>query len=423
MTTKIALIDCNSFFCSCERLFSPILKNKPIIVLSNNDGCVVSMTPEVKRLGIKVGMPYFKIKKECEKHKITIFSSNYALYTDMSRRVMDVLKNFSPEMEIYSVDEAWLDLSHIKDYQIEECGRLIKASVEKKTGIPVSIGIAPTKTLAKIANYVSKKENKSGVLNLLSFSEQTQVLKNLPVKDIWGIGEGSEKKLHLLGIRTALQYRDFENKNLLDKSLGVLGIQKQLELRAMSCFKINQRNQVRQSITCSRSFGKNIYSRESLNEAISSYISSAAQKLRSEELLAGSLGVYIRTNRFSDDIQYSSYDEIKISTPTSDTRELIKLAINLLGKIYRDGYGYKKAGVYINEVFHENNYQLSLFEQGNSDEKSKRLMNTMDKINFFYGPETIKSAACGGGYKDWRSLKELGSMRVTTSWNELQKVK
>lgn len=415
-----ALVDCNSFYCSCERVFQPSLNNKPVIVLSNNDGCAVARTDEAKALGIEMGAPFFKIKDLCHKNNVSVFSSNYTLYGDMSRRVMTLLSEFTPELEVYSIDEAFLSLKgfsrNLTDYGIE-----IKSLIKNQTGIPVSIGIAPTKVLAKIANKLSKKGSlKSvGVLSLEKESQITELLKTFPVEDVWGIGRKSAEKLRALRIRTALDLRE-ANESMIQKILTIQGRRIVRELKGESCIHLELIEQSKKQIISSRSFGRSVTKIEDLQESIANHVSTAAEKLRRQKSYAKSIIVFIQTNPFKNTPQYYNSGVMNLMTGTSVTNKLIKSSFQILKSIFKDGYEYKKCGVMLVDLYPIKNSQTDLF--GLFDTPDEELqMEVLDKINLYHGNGTLKFAACGVN-QFWKMLSEMKSPCYTTRWTELKNV-
>jgi DNA polymerase V len=414
--TIYALVDCNNFYASCEKVFNPSLANQPVIVLSNNDGCVVARSQEVKDLGIPMGQPVFKIKNLIEKHKIKVFSSNYELYGDMSHRVMTVLGNFATELEIYSIDEAFLHLAgFIKP--MEHCQQ-IKKIIQQWTGLPVSIGIGNTKTLAKVANHYAKK-NKLGVFDLTIINVDN-LLKNIPVLEIWGIGAQSTKLLNSYGIRTALDLKNAED-NFIRKNLKVTGLRTVYELRGIPCITLEEQPQPRKNITCSRSFGKKITSLAELQQAVAQYVSIAAEKLRTMHLITRKIFIFINTNPFGKDPYYANATTISLPVATSNTLEIIKASVKAVEKIYKDGYFYKKAGVIFLDLLSETSIQLNMFSSV-SQERTRQLMRTIDDINSWATKELIYSAAIGKN-RDWHMSRRLKSPAYTTRWDDLPIVK
>ena len=411
---KIALIDCNSFYVSCERLFNPKIINKPVVVLSNNDGCVISRSTEAKKIGIKMGEPYFKVKELVKKNSVHIFSSNYALYGDLSMRVMKTLKSFTDKIEIYSIDEAFIDLSHIEDKEIENYGKEIKERILKWTGIPTSVGIANTKTLSKVANHIAK-ENKTGVIYIKE--DVDEKLKNFHISDIWGVGKQLSKLYIKNGIDTAYKLKNISN-SWVKKSTNVLGAKTVMELRGTSCIDLITHETKRKSCCVSRSFGKKVESLNKLKESITTHCLNAAEKIRNDNQVTKSITVSIRTSPFDKNRNYYS-NTITIDLPmaTSNSIELIKNAIIGLKKIYRYGYFYQKAGVTLSKLqdmeLNELNLLTPLMEN-----KSKTLMRAIDFTNAKYGRNSI-SIAQAGINNSWKMKREHFSKIDTASFSHL----
>lgn len=415
----IALVDCNSFYCSCERLFRPDLANRPVGVLSNNDGCFVSRTKELKALGVKMGQPYFQVKKLCQDHQVAVFSANFALYTNLSDRVMMTLLNFTPTMEIYSVDEAFLDLSGFHPDHLLPYAYHIKKTVEKNTGIPVSIGIGPNKTLAKVANHIAKKEDQwGGVVNIMDDFFRQIALEKTPIDDIWGIGRKKTEKLKTLNLKNALELKNFNNDHLIQKLLTKVGRQTVDELRGQYCFELETGIVRKKEIISSRTFGSPVYDLKTLKEAVANYASLACEKLRAQQSVCTFVEVWVQTNPFKEIEQYYAMDEHRFSTQTSDTCKIIKAAHDLVERLYKPGFEYKKALIKLSGICQEEDTQFCLFEPIDTLE-SRCLMNSMDSINRQNGPHTLKSAACGTNHSAWYMKQTLKSKRYTTSWSEL----
>lgn len=412
-----ALVDCNNFFCSCERVFNPSLQNKPVVVLSNNDGCVIARSQEIKDMGVPMGAPYYKYKDVLSRNGATVFSSNFQLYGDMSHRVMETLRHFTPQMEIYSVDEAFLRLDDIPQDQLFEYGEKIRQTVKQWTGIPVSIGIAPTKTLAKVANYISKKQNKT--FNLCSKETQDSILEKFPVGNIWGIGKNLEEFLLLQGIAYAKALRDMDIR-WVRKNLSVIGERLVRELRGFSCAELRE-FQPKKNITYSRSFGRIVEDKDQLYEAIANYVAKACQKMRNQDSQANGIYIFIQTNRFSNKgRKYKNGFEKKFVTPTSDTSIIIKAAKECLDNIYLSGYRYNKVGVMLLDLIPDDQNQSDLFAIGDS-EKRRNVMKAIDKINNKFGKEKVM-LAIQGTKRTWSVRSEIRSPRYTTEWGELLKV-
>ena len=414
---KIALIDCNSFYVSCERLFNPKIKNVPVVVLSNNDGCVISRSTEAKKLGIKMGEPYFKVKELVKKNHVQIFSSNYSLYGDLSRRVMKVLKGFSDKIEIYSIDEAFIDLSHIKDENIEDYGKRIRERVLKWTGIPTSVGISCTKTLSKVANHVAKK-NKTGVIFLKDNIDD--VLKNFDISDIWGVGRQLSKLYIKNGINNAYKLKNISN-SWVKKSTNVLGAKTVMELRGIPCINLETEETKRKSCCVSRSFGRKIESLNKLKESITTHCLNAAEKIRNDNQTTRSITVFIRTSPFDKNRKYYSNSlTIDLPVATNNSLELVKVAIEGLKKIYKYGYFYQKAGVILSKLSEAGEKNLNLLTPI-LENKSQTLMKAIDVTNAKYGRNVI-SVAQAGINNSWKMRREHSSKIDTASFDSLPKI-
>ncbi|MCD6296634.1 MAG: Y-family DNA polymerase [Deltaproteobacteria bacterium] len=422
MSPVFALVDCNNFYVSCERAFNPKLAEKSVIVLSNNDGCAVARSDEAKALGIKMGVPVFEILNIIKAHKVHVYSSNYALYGDMSQRVMQTLTRFTPDIEIYSIDESFLDLSGFTKWNLSEYGCKIKYTVEKWTGIPVSIGIAEKKTLAKIANRIAKKSKKSnGVLDLTASSYQDNALKLTDVEDVWGIGHSYRRFLKENGINNALQLRNADD-SFIKKKMGIVGIRLLQELRGVSCYSLERSPPPKKGITVSRSFKQTIENLDELLEAVAAYVSIGSEKLRKEHSAAEVLMVFLMTNRFKKERYYNNMTTIRLPVSTSDTSELIRYAHGGLIEIYRKGYQYKKAGVIFTGLVPETQVQTNFLDSKDRIH-SNRLMKTLDNINIRMGSGTLKYAAVGlGRNQKWKTAFDHRSQSYTTSWNQLLEV-
>lgn len=419
-----ALIDCNNFYVSCERVFNPLLKNKAVGILSNNDGCIVSRSNELKALGIEMGTPVYKIKSEIIKYDIKILSSNYALYGDMSSRVMTELNKFSPNVEIYSIDEAFVELSNqeILDYNI--WAKDLKLTVLKNTGIPVSVGIGYTKTQAKIASKLGKK-NKDGVFSFIGLSENEidEVLLHFEIRDIWGIGRRLSKRLEKFNIYSALDLKRADSE-LIRKNLTVTGLRTKLELMGISSIPLEVYHKDKKSIAFTRSFGTYQENLKQLTEAVSHYTSRIAESLRKNKLKVSFLQIFITTNYHNKRLpQYSNSIILHLSEPTNITPLLLKASIYGLNKIFKKGYKYKKAGVIAMGLIPEKEKQLTMFipNINHNIEKSKNFMIAIDKINTKFGKDTIRPAVEGFN-KEWWMKQTQKSNVYTTSWNGLLEV-
>jgi DNA polymerase V len=414
-----ALVDCNSFYVSCERVFNPSLNGKPVIVLSNNDGCAVALSEEAKQY-IPMGAPIFEHMNVVKEQKIHLFSSNYTLYADMSRRVHEVLSAFSPNVEDYSIDESFLSLNGFKNVDLTDYGKRIRAQVLRWTGIPVSVGIAPTKTLAKIANRLAKKNKMcQGVLDLTNHPRLEDFLSSVDISDVWGVGWQYTKLLKSRGIKTALDLRN-SSDGFIRKTMTVQGLRTVWELRGQSCIELEEVVPDKKEIVSSRSFGKDVDSYKEVSEAIATYATRAGEKLRAQRSICGHISVWIETNRFKpENPQYSNAISCSLPEHTAFTPMLIKYALHLLKKIYREGFGYKKAGVALMDIVPECETQQNLFVKFDSS-KHKNLMNAMDRINSQWGSETLRSGA-SGYERVWGMKRARLSPRYTTKWNEVLK--
>ena len=404
-TKKIGLVDCNSFYVSCERLFNPKIKRKPVVVLSNNDGCIISRSNEAKALGIKMGEPYFKAKDIIIKNNVNVFSSNYSLYGDLSRRVMRTLKRFNSDIEVYSIDEAFMDLSNFSDKEIEEVGKEIRSTVLKWTGIPTSIGIAKTKTLSKVANHIAKK-TKVGVTSLIGIENLDPILEKVEINDVWGVGRQLTKFYQKNGIYNAKQLKNKSN-TWIKKCSNVLSSRTAMELRGIPCIELEKTTSKRKSCVVSRSFGKRVENFQELKEAVASYCLNASEKLRSENLVAKALTVFVRTSPFQRSFgYYSNSKTIDFPVATNNSIETVKTAISILQDIYKNGYRYQKAGVMFSGLSNEDN-KNNLFAC-EKDEKINRLMRSIDKTNYRFGRSTL-SVASAGIRKKWFMKREHSS--------------
>ena len=415
---NIALIDCNSFYVSCERLFNPKITNKPVIVLSNNDGCVISRSEEAKKLGIKMGEPYFKVKDLVKKNSVHVFSSNYALYGDISRRVMKILKEFSDKMEIYSIDEAFINLSFVENERLDEFGKEIRARILKWTGIPTSIGIANTKTLSKVANHIAKK-NKTGVMVLNKDIDEE--LKKFHVSDIWGVGKQLSKLYIENSIDTAYKLKNISN-TWVKKNTNVLGAKTVMELRGIPCVDLETHESKRKSCCVSRSFGKKVENIEKLKESVTTHCLSAAEKIRADDQLTKSVTVFIRTSPFDKYREYYS-NSITIDLPiaTSNSIELIRAATEGLKTIYKYGYFYQKSGITLSNLNDAGKEEFNLLAPL-LETKSKSLMKAIDYTNIKYGRNAI-SVAQAGINNSWKTRREHFSRIDTASFEDLPTLK
>ena len=414
-----SLIDCNSFYVACERVFNPKLLKKPVIVLSNNDGCIIARSDEAKRLGIKMGEPYFQAKNIIEKNKVHVFSSNYSLYADISQRVMEVLSKFSPEIEIYSIDEAFLKFNGFAESSLESYCCSIRDTIRQWIGIPVSIGVGATKTLAKVANKIAKNDaGNKGVCVLLEKGNIELELKYLDVADVWGIGKNISDFLKKNGIFYAFDFIK-KDRRWIRQHMGVVGERIAMELKGLSCLELEMIPQLKRNCCVSRSFGYPIETIDDLKESIASYATRAAEKLREDNLATSIMSIFLLTNHFNKkDPQYSNSAKVQFDYPTNNTILIVKKAIQAMEKIYRKGYKYKKAGVIMLNLSPVSNIR-GLLEL--DKEKSDALMQSFDLINARYGCSTIHTAA-EGIEKIWSATRKKTSPCYTTRFNELLKV-
>ena len=418
-TKKIALVDCNSFYVSCERLFNPKIRNKPVVVLSNNDGCIISRSNEAKALGIKMGEPYFKAKDIIIKNKVQVFSSNYSLYGDLSRRVMRTLKRFNSEIEVYSIDEAFLDLSNFSDEEVENVGKEIRATVLQWTGIPTSIGIAKTKTLSKVANHIAKKKL-SGVTSLIGIEDIDPILEKVEINDVWGVGKQLTKFYHKNGIYNAKQLKNKSN-TWIKKSSNVLSSRTSMELRGIPCIDLETTTSRRKSCVVSRSFGQRVEKYQELKEAVAKYCLNASEKIRSESLITKSITVFIRTSPFQSRFgYYSNSKTIDFPIATNNSIEIVKAALTSLETIFKNGYRYQKAGVMLTGLSNSN-VGKNLFSS-EKDEKINSLMRSIDNTNHRYGRATL-SLASAGVHKKWNMRRQHSSKIDTADYYCLPTIK
>jgi DNA polymerase V len=377
MQPLFALIDCNNFYVSCERLFQPMLHGKPVVVLSNNDGCVIARSDEAKALGIPMGLPAFKLADLVKEHPIEVYSSNYTLYGDLSARVMTTLTQWTPDVEIYSIDEAFLQFAMVSLDALTTYGQTMRATIQQWTGMPVSIGIGPTKTLAKLANRLAKRSPEAkGVVALTSPTQIEATLAQTPIEDIWGMGPGYSRRLKAHEIRTALQLRNMTDR-WVRQELGIVGLRLVWELRGISCLPLALCPPPKQSLMVSRSFGRPITTLIDMREAVATYMTRAAEKLRRHRVAAGILTVFLMTNRFADELQYSDSVTLPLPVATQDTAELIQYALQGVEQIFREGYRYQKAGVLLTALGPAHQIQAHLFDQQDR-ERSQKLMAAID---------------------------------------------
>ncbi len=420
MQRAIALVDCNNFYVSCERLFQPKLEGKPVVVLSNNDGCVVSRSQEAKDLGVKMGVPWFQINEHAERHGIIAFSSNYTLYADLSNRVMPLLSQFAPIQEVYSIDESFLDLTGVA-INYAEYGQQMRRTIRRCAGIPVCIGIASSKTLAKLANHAAKKQPRfDGVCDFNAMPERDldELLARIEAGEVWGVGKRSAARLREMGIVTVLDLKRAAPKRIRGEFSVVLE-RTVAELNGVACLELEDVAPAGQQIICSRSFGSPVSGLPDLEQAVVAYVTRATEKLRRQHSIAGGIQVYIRTNPHREkDPQYQRGILMPMPDPTDDTRLLCRAALSGLHRIYRSGYSYQKAGVMLAEIMPSASRPRTLFDDMEARQKSKALMAALDNINRRMGSDSLRLLGEGTG-KSWAMRRDNVSRRYTTEWTEL----
>ena len=422
MRPVFALVDCNNFYASCEKLFRPDLRHTPVVVLSNNDGCVVARSKEAKALGIKMGVPVHKIQEQIQQHGVQVFSSNYALYGDISNRVMQTLEALAPAVEVYSIDEAFLDLTGVANaVDLTEFGLQVRATIQQHIGMAVCVGIAPTKTLAKLANHAAKQYPATrGVVDLTDPIRQKKLLGLMPVHEIWGVGRKLSERLNAMGITTALALAEQNPKDIRQKFSVVLE-RTVRELNGESCLALEDITPTKQQILCSRSFGQRVTRYTELHEAISSYVARAAEKLRHEQQQCQFISIYIRTGLFNlSDPRYSNSASLRLDYPTDDTRLLLQAGGRLLQTIWKDGYRYAKAGITLSDFYDRGVAQPDLFNQQVMNPNSARLMQVVDRINQQQRGKAF--FASQGAGKAWAMNRNHLSPGYTTDWKQLPRV-
>ncbi len=418
-----ALVDVNNFYVSCERVFQPQFEHVPMVVLSNNDGCAVARSAEVKALGVKMGTPWFKMKALAKEHGILALSSNYTLYGDMSNRATAVLRDFSPDIEVYSVDESFLRVESVAHLYggVTAMGQQIRQRVKQWTGLPVCVGCGPTKTLAKIANHLAKKNPEfEGVCDLHAIPrpERLRWMSQLEVGEVWGVGKRIAKRLNAMGVETVLDLRNISIKEIRAQ-FGVVMERTCNELRGISCLELEDVAPAKQQIMSSRSFGSPVTTLAELREAVASYVTRAAEKLRAQQSVSAAVHVFIETNRFKEsDLQYNEGLLVPLPDPTDDTRLLASAATLGLGLIFKPGYQYKKAGIMLTLISDKAKRQETLFDDPLQRAQSAKLMAAMDAINAEFGRDTVRTGA-NGTDKRWAMRSENRSPRFTTRWDEL----
>jgi DNA polymerase V len=420
----IALVDVNNFYVSCERVFDPKLRKKAVICLSNNDGCVISRSNEAKAAPyhIKMGAPWFEVQKKFSRKDIAVLSSNYALYADMSNRVMALINRFTPDYEIYSVDEVFCNLAGFNRKELTAYGQDMKETIWQWTGLPVCVGIAPTKTLAKLANHCAKKRPEfSGVCNFntLTPAELDGVFQSIPVAEIWGIGTRLSTKLNAMGIRSAFDLKNAHRRTLRD-TFSVIMAKTIAELNGEACIDFEYAAPAKQTIASTRSFGIPVTGLPDLMESVTLYTCRAAEKARAQQSYANSISVFIQTSPFAKAPYYGNCQTVALPTPSNDSRLLVKTALWILKKLYRPGFTYQKAGVILNDLVPEDGIQQDLFFNLTNPDFSKRLkvMSVFDAINQRYGRQTLKLGS--EGFKaPWKMKQHFKSPGYTTNWHDL----
>ncbi len=419
MKSIFALVDCNNFFASCERIFRPDLKAKPIVILSNNDGCVIARSSEAKLLGIKMGEPYFKIRRFLEEKGVTVFSSNYSLYGDISNRVMMIIESMVPKIEVYSIDEAFIDFSGLDQRQSYELASLIKARVKREVGIDVCIGYSSTKTLAKLANYAAKKYPKThGIVDLTSELRQKRLLQITPLSEVWGIGRRLAQELISEGFKTAWDLQQADSARM-GRRYSVVVERTIKELSGVSCQEMVAEEPARQQIIFSRGFGQKVSSYDQMKEVVATYAERAAEKLREKQLFVKNIALFIHTNRFKNPGVYYNESSYHLQVPTNDSRLIVHGALESLATIWEANKEYVKAGIVLRNLS-AGDFQKDLFRESQTEE-SLTLMRTIDQLNRRFG--SVINLASQGKDHQWKMRREKLSPSYTTSWEELPRVK
>ncbi len=413
-----ALVDCNNFYASCERVFNPSLEGKPVIVLSNNDGCAIARSEEAKAIGIKMATPAFILEDLIRKYDVKVFSSNYTLYGDMSARVMDILSQFTPAIEYYSIDEAFLDLSDIKYQDVTELATRIRQTVKQNTGLPVTVGVAPTKTLAKLANrFAKKKKHTTGVHCIADPVQIQEVLDHTKISEVWGVGRQNEKLLLKHHVKTAADFIKLPDE-WVKKNMSVVGQRMLNELCGIPSIKWEDQPPPKRCMCTSRSFGYLITSKSELQEAVSNYAAIVALKLRKQHSCAGHIQVFIQTSPYNAEKElYIKSADIELPVPTNSSNEVIRYALKGLDIIYKPGFKFLKAGVIVMEIIPEDQVQHGMFDTVNR-EKSHHLMASLDKVNKTLGKDMVRFAV-QGYEKKWKLRAAHLSRRYTTNFDEL----
>ena len=417
-----ALVDVNSFYASCETAWRPDLAGRPVVVLSNNDGCIIARSAEAKKLGIKMGLPWFQLREMQFPERVIAFSSNYELYGDMSQRVMDTLEEMCPRVEVYSIDEAFCDLTGVRNCRnLEDFGREIRETIRKNTRLTVGVGIAPTKTLAKLANHAAKQWKKTGgVVDLSNEMRQRKLMAIMPVDEVWGVGRRIGKKLEAIGIKNVLQLADADVR-FIRKHFNVVLERTVRELRGEPCLELEEFAPAKQELVCSRSFGEKITEYEAMRQAICSYAARAAEKLREEHQYCRYVSAFVKTSPFASQPYYGNSAGMKLLTPTQDTRDIIAAATRCLDAIWREGHRYQKGGIMLGDFFSQGVAQLNLFDDIAPRADSEALMMLMDKLNK-QGRGTLYFAG-QGIQQSWKMKREMLSPCYTTRWSDIPLVR
>ncbi len=418
----VALVDANNFYVSCERVFQPHLNSKPVVVLSNNDGCIVSRSEEVKRMGIVMAAPYFKQKKELDAAGVVAFSSNYTLYADMSNRVVEILRTFSPDIEVYSIDESFVYFDNLSDNDLERLGKRIRTMLYRSTGIPTSIGIAPTKTLAKIASTIAKKHRQlQGVCTVTNIEQIEWVLKHTPIEKVWGIGRNFSKMLSTKNVRTAYNFANLP-EYIVKRNMKAAGLRTQAELLGTSCIELSDIEQPKKMIATTRMFGRKQTDKKYLQEAVATYATRCAEKLRMQNSAAHYVSVFVNNDRHSHFERYNKfYSTLALPVASNAQSQIVNLALRGLDRIFQQGLAYKKAGVIVSGLTDEQYVQGNLFEPSNNP-KLRLLSETTDRLNAKYGRDTLKLAIQGSG-EEWKLKQENLSKAYTTRISDVIRVK
>jgi len=417
--TIYALVDCNNFYVSCERVFNPKLEGLPVIILSSNDGCAIARSNEAKECGVKMAQPLYQFTDIVKKHDIQVLSGNFHLYTDMSNRVMQVLADMAPATQPYSIDECFLDITGMTN-NLDEYGRAVQIKVKQWTGVPVGIGIAETKTLAKVANRIAKTSTKTGgVLNLVGSQWREKALEMTEVGDVWGVGKQFTKKLNRNGVKTALDLAK-QPDGWIRKEMGVGGLKTVRELRGEDCIGFESTPKPKQTTLVSRSFGHTVTDLDDLVNAVTVFATTAAGDIRKANLVSSAVSVFIETNRFSNEPQYAPSQSVELSPATNNTKHIVRAAIRGVKEAYREGFKFKKAGVMLLDLAAAADAPQSLFDS--HDPKDDKLIEAFDQINRQQGPGAINFGTAGQP-SGWHSASAYRSPRYTTEWSDIPAVK